>query len=87
MKTEDDTFNALRRRPFREVLISILDPMSLGQDIVPADRHPAIVNAGWNVGDFMAILFKEIGAGKSLGDISVMGSEKWREEYLRTGPI
>lgn len=43
--TEDDTFNSLRRVPFRRVFISILDPMELGNDIVPEDRYPVIVNA------------------------------------------
>lgn len=87
MKTEEDTFNALRRVPFRQVFISILDPMELGNDIVPRDRYPAIINAGWNINDFLGIVFKEIRTGTALGDIGMMRTEKWREEYLRTGPI
>lgn len=85
--TEDDTFNSLRRVPFRRVFISILDPIELGNDIVPEDKYPVIVNAGWDINDFLGIVREEIRTGVSLGDIGMMRSEQWREKYLRTGPI
>jgi hypothetical protein len=85
--TEDDTFNVLRRVPFREVFISILDPCVWGEDIVPEDRHPKIREAGWEVDEFMSMVLSEMSKETITCDTVRLESPRWREHYLRTGPV
>jgi hypothetical protein len=87
MLTEEDTFNALRRVPFRVLFVSILDPVSLGKSIVPEDRTSSIIQAGWTREEFDEIVSEEMSKGNITGDISQLRSKSWRQELLGKEPI
>ena len=85
--TEEDTFNRLRRIPFRQVFISILDPVMLGDSIVPEDRYPRIQEAGWTREEFEEVLLDEISNGNITGSVTVLQKQDWREKFLTLPPI
>lgn len=85
--TEEDTFNRLKRTPFRELFVSLIDPIILGMDIIPADRNFAIVAAGWTVDDFRDVLFSELMNGNISNNASLLVTMEWREEFLKKEKI
>ena len=85
--TEENTFNRLRRIPFRPLFISILDPVMLGYNIVPEDRYPRIQEAGWTREEFDKVFLEELGNGNITGSVTVLQGQEWREKFLKLPPI
>jgi len=81
--TEEDTFNRLRRRPFRELFIEVLDPIILGDDIIPENRRPRIEEAGWNFEAFISVMLSEIDKENITGDASTLMNPVWRAKFLK----
>ena len=84
--TEDDTFNRLRRDPFRNVFIACLDGVTLGEDICER-RQQLIVDSGWTVGEFRTMLYNEIIAQRIKMDIAIVSDREWQMKYLETGAV
>lgn len=85
--TEDDTFNRLKRVPFRELFISILDPVTPGDFIIPKNRYPRIIEAGWTIEEFEEIVSEELSKGNVVGSVTLVTSQDWRDEFLKLEPI
>lgn len=84
---EEDTCNALRRVPFRVLFVSLLDPIILGQAIIPEDRLDRIIEAGWTKEEFDQVLQEEIQKGNITGSVAVLQSKNWRNTFLKKTPI
>ena len=85
--TEDDTFNRLKRTPFRELFVSLLDPIKLGMDIIPANRNSAIVAAGWTVDEFRDVMYSELVKGNITNNATIIATVEWRAEFLKKEKI
>lgn len=84
--TEEDTFNRLRRDPFRRVFIACMADVTLGDDII--DKHKQLIeNSGWSVDEFRNKLYNEISAGRIQMDISIVTEREWQRQYLETGAV
>ena len=86
MRTEEDTFLALKRLPFRQVLVHCLDGVQLGDDICNKNRL-YIEQAGWSVEEFRSKMLSEIIANRLAMDMAIVTDGDWQREYLQTGPI
>lgn len=84
--TEEDTFNALRREPWRKVMVEIFKRARLGTNIVHSNVD-LIKAAGWDVDEFSLILEREIEADRIHLDVMKVGNEYHQRRFLETGII
>jgi len=85
--SENDTFNRLRRDPFRKLFIETLDPMLVGEDIVPENRKKMIEDAGWTWEEFNQVVANEMLAENITGSVTELSSPVWRAKFLKLEPI
>lgn len=80
--TEDDTFERLKREPFREVFIKCVRVgISLGDMII--DKHADIIlSSGWATIEFEARLEQAIKTENLRMDIIIVNDPIWQEEFL-----
>lgn len=80
--TEEDTFNRLKRTPFRQLLVSVLDNVTLGEDIVPLKNKSRIEAAGWDFSEFRNMALQDLADGNLCVDISKIHDTEWQKWYL-----
>lgn len=79
--TEDDTYNALRRLPWRQVFIMCLDGIQLGERV--STRRPEILKfANWTFDEFDACLSKAIFEEGLQMDITIITDKEWQQKFL-----
>jgi hypothetical protein len=84
--TEQDTFNALRRRPFREVLIRCFERAKLGGQVIDG-CDDIIQESGWTRDEMNHELRLEMGYGNINLDIIRIKNPNAQKEFLLTGKI
>lgn len=81
MKTEDDTFLALRRLPWRQVFVMCLDGISLGERVTT--RRPDILKfANWTFEEFDARIHEAIMNEGLQMDITIVTNKEWQQKFL-----
>lgn len=80
--SEEDTFQALQRRPFREVYVMAVKDLQLGERIGGKEAH-LLRRMGWTESDFESRLLKELLAGTVTADISLIRNKEYLEEVLK----
>jgi hypothetical protein len=79
--TEDDTFLALRRLPWRQVFVMCLDGVSWGENV--STRRPDILKfANWTVEDFDARVTEAVLNEGLIMDIMIVTDKEWQEKFL-----
>jgi hypothetical protein len=79
--TEDDTFLALRRLPWRQVFIMCLDGISWGENVMT--RRPDILKfANWTLDEFADRVFKAMREEGLMMDMDLLADPEWQQEFL-----
>jgi len=86
VSSEQDTFNALRREPFREVLVKCFERASLGAELL--DWCDDIIRAaGWSYTELNEELKCEILKGNINLNLMTIRDSNAQKNFLLTGKI
>jgi len=82
-RTEDDTFNALRRTPFFRLFVMCLgSELTLGQDIIRENLSLIVAN-GWTEDEFRQKMLLELHNDNVSLDIMIVNDKEWQRNLLK----
>lgn len=84
--SEQDTFEALCREPFRKVMVRCFQRAGLGRDVL-SQCEDIIRAAGWTYTDLNEELKKEMSKGNISLNISKVRDIEFQKHFLLTGRI
>jgi hypothetical protein len=84
--TEQDVFDALRRDPFRQVLVKCFDRAELGRDLFTGCQD-IIYSAGWTLTELEEILSSEMDKKNIKLNITSIRDANAQKNFLLTGKI